>query len=462
MQIRSSIISSAGLFLLACLLFAGAPAKAQEEVRTHIVKDLDNYFSLSLKYDVSIEDLKLANPGISSPKPGDVLVIPQKGLTVEEPAKTDCSRLRKKRSEFFRVALMIPLYLEQVEDSLWHENLIPAKVNDLLPFRFIQFYQGFMLAMDSLKQQGLNVEVYVYDVDQQAEKVINVLQKPELKTMDMIFGPFSKNSFSMAAEFAKRNRIPIINPLSGRNDILQGNPFVFKLLPSVESQPEVVAALISHYYMDHRVIFYVPNKYQNFELIGRFRQAIERSGAAGHQGVTIIDYATDSIQGFYDHASLTEPNLVIIYAESEVLPAALLSQLSELKKEYDITVIGLPDSEKFNNIESGYLIALNTNLFMASHADNQSETVKAFIRSYRSKYLDEPLNYAYSGFDAGYFFLSALLYYGKNFDECINEIKVTLIQNQYHFIRMDNNGYDNINWNILQYNGYSLLKKSSF
>jgi hypothetical protein len=108
------------------------------------------------------------------------------------------------------------------------------------------------------------------------------------------------------------------------------------------------------------------------------------------------------------------------------------------------------------------LIALKAHVFMASYMDASSEEVKGFIRSYRAKYFDEPQYYAQSGFDAGYFFLDALMSYGSDFERCINMVNVQLIQNQYHFVQKSGGGYDNVNWNVLQYFDYFLLKKSFY
>jgi ABC-type branched-subunit amino acid transport system substrate-binding protein len=459
MQRKTFIISLLIQCLLLCFFLKTGSLRAQEETRKHMVQALDNYYSLSLKYEVSVNDLKNANPKISSPKPGDILIIPVKGSVKEELGAKDCARIKKNRHETYRIALMIPLALEQVADTLWKENLAPSDINEMTPFRFIQFYQGFMMAADSLRKEGLNVEINVYDVDQQTSKALQVLQEPDLKKMDLIIGPFYKSTFTLVAEFALENKIHLINPLSSRPDILQGNPYVFKLLPSVESQPAILAELIRRDFPNHRIIFYIANKFQNNELIDQFRQALEGDNKAGKDKVRFVDYATDSTRGFIDHASMIEPNLVIIYAENEALPAALLSKLSAFKDDYPVTIIGLPEWEKFSNIESKYLIDLKAHIFMSSYIDYQSEKIKAFIQAYRARYFDEPLNYAFSGFDAGYFFLSAIFYFGNDFERCLNDTGTPLIQNQFYFERKGNGGYDNINWNILQYYEYSLLRK---
>lgn len=459
MQSKTILIRPLFHSILICILISTNTLWAQEETRKHVVHDLDNYYSLSIKYDVSVNDLKDANPGISSPKPGDTLIIPVKATSHEELGNKDCSKLKKQRHDTFRVALMIPLALGQVADSNWKASLSTSNINDVVPFRFIQFYQGFMMAADSLSKEGLDVEIHVYDVDQQTSKALSVLRNPDLKKMDIIFGPFFKSTFSLVADFAKANHIHLVNPLTSRQDIVIDNPFVFKLMPSVESQPALLAEMVRQDYPGYRIIFFTANKYQSNDLIEQYKQALNDQESAGRHNVYFVDYAADSIQGFIHHASLVEPNLVIIYAENDALPAALLSKLSAFKNDYQITVIGLPEWEKFGNIESKYLLDLNAVIFMSSYIDYDSEEIKEFIQAYRTKYFDEPLNYAYSGFDAGYFFLRALLYFGDDFEKCLNETGTRLIQNQFHFERSDDGGYDNINWNILKYYDYTLLRK---
>ena len=45
----------------------------------------------------------------------------------------------------------------------------------------IEFFQGAMLAIDSLKQQGLNTRVLVYDCGNDSTSIEGILKKQELK-----------------------------------------------------------------------------------------------------------------------------------------------------------------------------------------------------------------------------------------------------------------------------------------
>lgn len=462
MDIRKLI--KRGLLALVVVLFlvsSGRFAFGQVEPKTHVVGAIDNFFSISIKYNVSVEDLKKANPGITSPKPGDVLIIPTPNVATT-PEKHIYKPNIPAGGDPFRIALMVPFYLEQLGDTSWRQKLETSNIPDIAPFRFVQFYHGFLMAADSLAKKGLNAEIYVYDVDQQVSKARHAIADPELKEMDLIVGPLLKGAFEEVAAFANEHHIPIVNPLSTRNDILVNNPYVFKLSPSLESQPKLVADLIRRDFINHNIIFYIPNRIQNTELIGRYTETIEESIGNEKKGITVIDYATDSIRGFQSHASTSRPNLVVIFSENEVLPAALLNKLNAMKSDYEMTVIGLPEWDKFTTIELGYMMPLNAHVLMANYVDYRSDAIKGFVNAYRVKYYDEPLTYAFSGFDAGYYFMGALMEFGKDFVNHTDEIRIPVIQNQFHFKRAGNDGFDNLNWNILYYYDFSLFRKYSY
>ena len=62
------------------------------------------------------------------------------------------------------------------------------------PFRFVQFYQGAMIAIDSLIKMGMNINLSVFDVDEKVESANAVINNHELEGMELIIGPFFRNS----------------------------------------------------------------------------------------------------------------------------------------------------------------------------------------------------------------------------------------------------------------------------
>lgn len=447
------------IFFLSIICLSLGVYSQQGSIR-HLVQPMETFYSISKKYQVPIEEIKKANPGTNAPRAGEYLNIPSPADQPDSEDRPNCDKLKKSRNHIYQVALMIPLYLEQTMDSAWAESIDAVVAGEVSAFRFIQFYEGFMLAADSMRRQGMNLKISVYDVDHQAYKLRKALADPQLGEMDLIVGPFLKNSFTEVADFARMHQIPIVNPLSARQDILKDNPFVFKVTPSAESQPESLSKLVKRDFPDHNVILYIANKYQNTELIARIREAIEGSLDEGTPPVRVVDYASDSIRGFLDFASMTIPNLIVVYAENEALPAALLSKLNAVKSDYPVTVIGMPEWDTFNNLESGYMLNLNGHIFQSSYINFEDENVKGFYRRYRADYLDEPQEYAVAGFTSAYYFLQALYQYGSDFTDCLDDLKFPMMQNQFRFQKTEGGGYDNLYWNIMQYYDYRLVDRS--
>lgn len=53
--------------------------------------------------------------------------------------------------------------------------------------RMVEYYEGFLIAVDSLKRQGVSVDLYTYDTKGSTNVISSILNKPEMKNMDIIF-----------------------------------------------------------------------------------------------------------------------------------------------------------------------------------------------------------------------------------------------------------------------------------
>ena len=102
---------------------------------------------------------------------------------------------------------------------------------------FLEFYEGALLALDSVQRKGMNVELYVFDSSNQ--KMINaLLQLDEFRDLNLIIGPVYPEIQETVASFAAKNRIPMISPLASSGNLEQNNSWYFKVNPSREYQIE--------------------------------------------------------------------------------------------------------------------------------------------------------------------------------------------------------------------------------
>ncbi len=99
----------------------------------------------------------------------------------------------------------------------------------------LQLYQGIKLAVDSLRNAGLPIELRAYDTERKIETLKKLLATAELKNSDLIIGPLFPEEYPLVREFSQKNQIPMINPVTNNADYLGGNPYAMLFQPGFET-----------------------------------------------------------------------------------------------------------------------------------------------------------------------------------------------------------------------------------
>jgi ABC-type branched-subunit amino acid transport system substrate-binding protein/LysM repeat protein len=468
-------------FILFFSLLRILPVSAQEgndKLRSKVIREIDgteyyihtilkgqSLYKISKIYGVEMDLIISLNPEIREGlKTGATLKIPvNKPVTPEEkqrrareqaalktpvpPAELPCGLDPTKKKKVYKVALMMHFFLNDV-DSL---NLFDLPENPeaaYRPFQFIQFYEGFMMAVDSLKQKGLTAQIYVYDVSTDTDKTRSFLSDPGLKEMDLIFALLYQRNFQIVAGFAKENKIPVVSPVSERDVQVAGNPMVFKVRPSVKTLYPDVAEMISSQYKEARIVIVRPSQ-------GRYRDD------ADELGKLCLDHGLNSVitdpGGMVDFLQKDVQNLVVIITDSKSAALDLLTQLNGIKAQYLISVFGLPLWSRMDGMEVEYLVNLKTHMAAPYFIDYTDPGVKRFVTLFQEQVRTDPDVLAFAGFDAGYYFLTALMKYGVTFGKCLKEMDVSLLHNKFEFAQTDGNGYENQHWMIYYYENYQVF-----
>lgn len=499
----------------------------------HTVQRREKLSKIAKNYDVKLEEIKDLNPFVKDrPYAGQKLKIPsdykplanqmvldhEEVLMIEESVNKDsldCFNDISNLTKEYKVALMIPFYLEDVDSLKFEPNTDAEEFIKERPFKWLQFYYGALMAIDSLKNQGLNIDLHVYDVDSKLSKTIKVFQNEELQEMDLIIGPFFLNSFAVASKFALLFNIPIVNPMSPRSYIVDNNPFVYKFQPTDQFHEEEIRNLVSTYYTDAK-IFFIKHRRTGFDqtfrpyrdqisdlLIDDFSLAnddlyellIEQSmvdtslvedlipyimiegdtvdldylefnlgdSTLFQNKISELYYSTDSIKYFKQFASTTRENVVFTITDNNVFALDVMTQLNILRDTFPTTIVGLPHWTQFDNQDNEILMNLNVHTLNFTHIDYSDPMIKGFVNDFRKKYLTEPSNHAFTTFDVCWYFLNALMNFGPDFSSCLPYFKPDLIQSEVNFYRKnEKSGMENRSLQMLKYQNYQLQKVLTF
>ncbi|MCF8304351.1 MAG: LysM peptidoglycan-binding domain-containing protein [Bacteroidales bacterium] len=510
----------------------------------HRVRRNESLYEIAREYNVSVERIFSLNPelknGLEKRMKLKVPVRirknaeePETGSAIEEaPGEQERvkreekkgryeleekERWRKSRCESkankdytYNVALMLPFYLDKVDSikAMGSEKMQPP--SDYESFRFIQFYEGARLALDTLQQQGLKVRLFVYDVDEDLQKTRETLSRPELEYMDLIIGPLYKQSFSLVSDFAGNHNIKIVNPLTKRDEILSGKG-IFKVQPSFDGQLGHLADFISHEYPKANIMIVRQSKYLGEEEKDHIKRYLRKNapssvnvdGTILHQALlaesftdtafyrtgvldgiyvedrfyerseieasvwdsisipnTIKDvvYSPDSAMVLEKKGSIARKNIVIALAHDKAYVLDLITRLNVLRDTMDITLVGLPSWKDFD-LEYEYLMNLELHLFGPDFIQYDHPNTEAFIRKFRREYNTEPdpAEYAYIGYDIMDFFMRALMQFGVNFEKCLPYVDASPLQMRFDFRKTGSGGYENTGTNIFRFDDYERI-----
>lgn len=451
------------------------------EFYLHTIRRGQTLYMISKAYGVDVNDIIRENPEVKDgiradqkiriPKPGSVqkekapakekkaekktepVVVVKPADTIVPPAEPvallPCGADNSTKKSVYKVALMLPLYLSEVA-GLDAENPDRQTLSTARPLTFLPFYEGFRMAFDSLHAAGLPVQLTVYDVGKDTSKTRQLLRKPELKEFDLIIGLLYHRNFQMVAEFAEKQKIPVVNPISERSELLKGNPYVYKVQPAKEELIPEVARYLSTHTGSGQVITFRGGGYADAGAPDKLKKACAALG---------LDIRVAESQS----AAITllekeRENFLVVFNTSNEYALDLTRRLYELRNDYPMTLVGLPDWNAIEGLETEYLVTLRTHLAAPAFIDYSDSAVVRFVRAYQALYFTDPSPQAFQGYDIATYFLTALQQYGTGFGRCLSEMHHMPMQAGFDFMHEKGDGYENRHWMIYRYGNYRLVR----
>lgn len=458
----------------------------------HVISGGETMYALSKRFHISIDSIKLLNNDLPQGlKTGDTLKLKiSKSMAIKFQNAVDASQnnivpdttkannnlpsvlnlFHEGKKDIYEVGLLLPFFLDKNQLKL--EKV--SSTSDELTYLFeptrqsLDFYNGFVLAVDSLRKAGLKVNLHVYDTWNDTSRINSILKTEEFSKMDLIVGP--TDNVESVARYAKANTIPLVCPFSYTNKILFNNQYVSKVTTSlsviINEMSNYVAA---NYYESNIFILDGKDKKDDAASETYFNMLTKKLTADNHSTDLLkkIKMEGASIKHLTSSFSKTKTNVLIVPSNDIVYISSLLNNLNNLTnawngKDYTFTVIGTDDWIKLDDIDINYKLKFNVHVPSPVIVNfDDSTTVNGFIKPFRKKYSIDPDRFAMTGFDIGYFYLAGYLTEGKNFINRLEYYDVTMISNRFKLKQIaEGSGYLNSNVFILEYEDFQLIKRN--
>jgi LysM repeat protein len=470
----------------------------EKNIFEHKVVKGETLYSIADKYGITVRELRRENRGLLFPKVDDFIRIPMAKVTeatIPEKPKTDSVTVVKEEpvvpqvevpaeitpvnnlSGTFNVALLLPLYFNEnsIRSEIDSSHIVKGKpvykiINRpdewIYPgsFGFLELYEGVLLASDTLRSLGLNVNLHVYDIGSDTMVVTRLLESGALKDMDLIIGPVYSNNLSLVALYANKYNIPVVSPVPLQSNApLINNPYLFMVNPSLEVVQETIAKRLGNFWDDNFIFIHSDSAHLNPDIDSFknniFRELTKKIPYEEIKFKEFIFYSRSTFDGDsinrLEHAlSDHVKNFIIIASEDTPVMSESIQDLVTLSKKFDIRLMGYPAMRGLPNLDPIYYFNLGIELYSPYWIDYNLPDVKKFNASFRQKFLTEPLenSFAWEGYDITYYFLSGLALHGKKFITDPGMHNPDLLKTSYLFRRKtDGSGFENQKLFLIKY-----------
>lgn len=359
-------------------------------------------------------------------------------------------------------------------DTVLIDSMVVKEHRNLLSHTkyFMNFYQGFLLGLDSMRKVGLKVRLDLYDSEYDNKVIDSILLNSDFINADLIVGPVDVSLQKHVSEFSAKNQIPMVSPFSSNHLFLEDNPFYFQVSPSKEYVLRKTSDFIGDVFYDKNFIVMTLGEVEQLaetSLVDLVRDKFFSSGVYNNVGevlFTQVDFLKGGHLGYWQVKKTLRSdmeNVIFIPAsENRDVREALLSRATNslyvLSEDYDITLVGVSDYPNFKSINTEYFHKLKLHYLTPRFVDYSSPMVNRFISDYRENYYDEPDEYSFRGFDVAVYFSEAYAYMGENFTDKISRYQTSLLQSDFNFQRVSElSGFMNHTVYIMNYTrGYDI------
>ena len=416
-------------------------AQTKSNIREmHKVKKKETLFGIARDNGLTVQELIDANPEMNTPgyelKKGDFIVIPYPNSKVEPAAKVVPGKLVDKKTSI-RLGVMLPLHNDNGDGR-----------------RMVEYYRGVLMAVDSLKHTGMSVDVFAWNVSEDAN-ITKFLNDKNASTCDIIIGPLYSKQVAPLASFASKHDIKVLIPFSINAPELFNNSNLFQVYQSPTDINEATIDKFLQRFAEYNTVIIDCNDTTSKK--GVFTMGLRRRMETMGREYNITNLKS-SEPYFAKAFSKNKPNVVILNTGRSPelnLAFAKLNNFSVNNPDVDITMFGYTEWMMYTKYDIDNYYKYNVYIPATFYLNPLSSSTDRIMTKYRWNFHTDMMQalprFAVTGFDHAMFFLKGFYKQGKKFTGAPGSVGYIPVQTPLKFEKIANGGYRNTSLLFVHY-----------
>lgn len=312
-----------------------------------------------------------------------------------------------------KIAVIAPIYL----DSAFNGNNFKLGNTNLPKYLLpgLEFYNGVMMAIDSLNAEGVNAEVLIYDSKQGDKGIQEILTKPELTGVSLIIASFNnRNEIKPLADFALSKKITLISETYPNDGGVSENPFFVLINSTLRTHIDALYKYLQRFHSTDQLIW-VKRKGALEDMIQGFFSELQKKTPSLALRIKTVEMV-DSLNQTTLLAGLdsNRNNVLICGTLNEPFGNAIVKTLAD-NKDYKGTVIGMPTWDGFKDLSKPEYKNIEIIYSSPYYFPRTDKIAVSITNKYRNKFQARPSDQVFKGFESMYHFSKLLIKHGDAF-----------------------------------------------
>ena len=389
----------------------------------HIVQPGETIYSLSRRFGMTEEEFSQLNNLSDGLKAGAIVRVTRGDTVADSNISESGDSLRTAYPDFSERETMQPVGFRRLNpyERLQIALMLPVNVNNKVNDNYIDFYKGFLLALEQLKNEDhLNADLTLFNTAHNPQTVRTIIDcDARLRQADIIVGPVYEDEIRVVLEYAELNATPVVSPLSTMTET--HSPVLFQMHAANAHKYDkfadmfdgsknialIYAASNDREFASEIMPLLASSRYESYNFTFNRTPFIYHRNADGSNGAQVE--INSLVRGQSD-------KVFIIMADKETDIDRILTTLSSAKSSItdrghqigSYVVLGNRKWTRLHNLDSRIFFKNNVVFATPYHAKRSDAEIRTFDGLYVKEFGTLPSMFSYRGYDAAMIFCRAM------------------------------------------------------
>lgn len=341
--------------------------------------------------------------------------------------------------------------------------VLPLKEKSPRGAKMVEFYQGLLMAVDSMKHSGLNVDVIALHSGTTASDMDSLVNTHSLAACNVVFGPLDAQQLPTLADYCNIHGVRLVYPFAPTMAYVKGHPHFYAASAPRHIVQQEAAWFVKEKFGDHNIILVECN--EGNEEGAAFGEQLRTTMSERGVYIRPLNVNGDEM-AYYQAFNPLRKNLLVLNSSSQKALNTFLPKLKNYRRnhpELEVSVLGYPSWQTYTAQSLNDFYDNDTYIYTSFYRHPLTPRNEIFDRQF-VQWFHRPMQatfprYGQMGFDLGYFFLRGLSIYGDNFENNLDNVPAKAYQNPLWFERQGMlDGFVNTFVELVHYTPYQTIE----